>query len=152
MIEKLFNQVTLLIGGGILLLVCGKILTFYLITLSKVNGGKNKLYAQDIIAKQKNPQKQEEEFYSLLSSKQNVNENLDYKCAKDLFHNKMQSGKLSREQILFLKKVLNNDLGENAALYKCQYKNDAHEIYSKLKSIYITKEQLQQFTGYVDKF
>lgn len=76
-----------------------------------------------------------------------------YQHAKNLFHDAMQSRSLSREQILYLKKIIDESLGEYINDYKCtRYKNDAHEIYSKLKSSHISIDSFKKIMQLIKAF
>lgn len=62
-----------------------------------------------------------------------------YTQARDLFHDAIQARNLDREQILYLKKVINEALGDYINDFRyTRFKNDAHEIYTKIKSSHIS--------------
>lgn len=76
-----------------------------------------------------------------------------YQMAKDLFNNAIKTSCLNREQILYLKKVINESLGDYINDYKyTRYKNDAHEIYSKLKSSHISIDSFKKIIQLVKSF
>lgn len=78
---------------------------------------------------------------------------LYYQQAKNLFHDAIQNRSLSREQILYLKKIIDESLGEYINDYKhTRYKNDAHEIYSKLKSSHISIDSFKKIIQLVKGF
>jgi hypothetical protein len=76
-----------------------------------------------------------------------------YLRAKDLFNNAIKSGNLSREQILYLKKIIDDSLGSYLNDFKyTKYKNDAHEIYSKLKSSHISVASFKRIIQLIKSF
>jgi hypothetical protein len=66
-----------------------------------------------------------------------------YRETKDLFHDAIKAGQLSREQVLYIKLMLNEFLKDYMKLYPGPYRNDAHEIYSKLKSPLLNNEHYE---------
>jgi hypothetical protein len=76
-----------------------------------------------------------------------------YSQARDLFHDAIQDGNLNHEQILYLKKVIDDTLGEYLNDFKyTRYKNDAHEIYSKLKSSHISIDNFKRIIQLIKSF
>ncbi|MEW9093918.1 MAG: hypothetical protein AB2417_02450 [Clostridiaceae bacterium] len=61
-----------------------------------------------------------------------------YLQARDLFKDLMQQKSLNREQIIYIKVLIDERLGHYKKYYYKHYQNDAHEIYSKLKSAYLS--------------
>jgi DNA gyrase/topoisomerase IV subunit A len=73
----------------------------------------------------------------------------------------MLSKRLSRQQILTFKKIINDILGENINMYQGEYidrrgnkksfkfENDAHEIYIKLKCHFLTKRDYENMLVYL---
>lgn len=75
-----------------------------------------------------------------------------YLSAQYLFNQLMKAGKLNRKQILYLKKLINNALGTYEKDYKNKhFENDAHEIYTKMKSIHIDKSDWMQIINYLEE-
>lgn len=65
-----------------------------------------------------------------------------YQDTHYLFNQLMRAGKLKRNDILQLKRMINDALGSYCSQYnKKEYKNDCHEIYVKLKSKQIDKKE-----------
>lgn len=59
----------------------------------------------------------------------------DYFICRDTFKEMIQSSNLEREDVLYFLDCLNGVLGERASIYRnIAFENEAHEIYSKLKS------------------
>lgn len=76
-----------------------------------------------------------------------------YSQARDLFHDAIKAGNLNHEQILYLKKIINHNLGEYINDFKyIRYKNDAHEIYSKLKSSHISVDSFKKIIQLIKSF
>ncbi|MCD3234272.1 hypothetical protein G8V06_09220 [Clostridium botulinum D/C] len=74
-----------------------------------------------------------------------------YIATKGNFNYAMRNRLLNREDILQIKSMLNKALFKNRHLKDFRYKkfeNDAHEIYTKLKSKYLSRKQLIK----IDKF
>lgn len=65
----------------------------------------------------------------------------------DLFKYGIQNKCLSREDILRIKDEINNIITNNYNAFKP--KNDAHEIYTKLKDKGISKEQMEQLRDFI---
>lgn len=73
-----------------------------------------------------------------------------YKMAVKLFNLLMKNRKMTRKDIIHLKKMLNSSLGEYVHEYDyLTYKNDAHEIYDKMKSIHIDKYDWQEIIEFL---
>jgi hypothetical protein len=72
--------------------------------------------------------------------------------ARDLFRDSLQGGKLSREQILHIKYSLREFLKDYREYYPSKYKNDAHEIYSLLKSPFLSNEHYSSIITTINKF
>lgn len=76
-----------------------------------------------------------------------------YNQAQKLFHDAIQNRNLDREQILYLKKVINESLGDYINDFRyARYKNDAHEIYSKLKSSHISIPDFKRIIQLIKNF
>lgn len=148
--ENLFTKLTIYAGLGSLGLVLLKIGNFYLMhRLAKekayVNCNKKKL--QELKEKKL---KQQMELEKILLRKEIEPY---YLQAKDLFHDAIQAGNLTHEQILYLKKIIDESLGDYINDYKyTRYKNDAHEIYSKLKSSYISIDDFKRIILLIKSF
>jgi hypothetical protein len=143
---KLMIYAALFITGGALL----KIGNFYL--LHKL--AKEKAYAnykkKDLEELKHKKIKQQLELEDILLRK---DVELYYKQAKDLFNEAIKSSNLTREQILYLKKVINDSLGDFINDYKyTHYKNDAHEIYSKLKCSHIKIPDFKKIIQLIKNF
>lgn len=73
-----------------------------------------------------------------------------YKYAKETFNILLKEKRLTREQILYLKQIINSCIPkEHMDLYKIKYKNDCHEIYCKLKSSFIDQETYERIISYL---
>lgn len=73
-----------------------------------------------------------------------------YNYAKDKFKELLKGKRLTREQILYLKQLINSCIPkEHMAIYKINYKNDCHEIYCKLKSSFISEEDFKRIIGFL---
>lgn len=72
-----------------------------------------------------------------------------YKQAYNLFHDMLKNKALSRGNILTIKKMLNSDLGNYTKEYNQYWKNDAEEIYKKMKSIHIDKNDWIEIINYL---
>jgi hypothetical protein len=105
---------------------------------------KRQLYAEDIINK-----KREEEIAATLSLTQDEIYNSMYHEVKELFQTAMRSRRLTREQILYIKNMLNGFLKPYSRYYSQRYKNDAHEIYSKLKSPFLSNKEYQKISSFI---
>lgn len=117
MIENLIELMllfVLIIGGG-------KILVHRAILQTK-----NKMYKENNI-------KSEPDHIQLIYSQDEQYDSIYYEV-QYLFKNLMKEGLLSREQILFIKNYLRQELKDYRHLYTGHYKNDAQEIYTLLKS------------------
>jgi hypothetical protein len=76
-----------------------------------------------------------------------------YLITKDLFNNAMKSRNLSHEQILYLKKIINDSLGNYINDFKyTRYKNDCHEIYSKISSSHISINDFKRIIQLIKSF
>lgn len=69
-----------------------------------------------------------------------------------LFKNLMQKGVLSREQILFIKNYLRQELKDYRHLYTGHYKNDAQEIYTLLKSPLLNNSNYEYIVNVLKDF
>lgn len=81
-----------------------------------------------------------------------------YTKTKTLFGNLIKNRRMSREQILKFESMLNDDLGCFAKEYrkleregKIKFHNDAHRIYFKLKSPYLTSVNFNELYAYLDE-
>jgi hypothetical protein len=148
--ETLLTKLMIYVGLGAMVLVTLKIGSFYL--LHRL--AKEKAYAnvkkQKLEELQMKKVKQQIELEEILLRKE---VEPYYQMAKDLFNNAIKAGNLNREQILYLKKVINDSLGDylNDYMYT-RYKNDAHEIYSKLKSSHISIDSFKKIIQLVKSF
>ncbi|WP_039230882.1 hypothetical protein [Clostridium haemolyticum] len=80
------------------------------------------------------------------------NVRLCYLDTKGIFRDAMKSRKLNRQQILRFKSKLNDCLSSHDKLkdYKNFYfKNDAYEIYVKLKNVYLVEDDFQRLQKYL---
>lgn len=73
----------------------------------------------------------------------------DYELAKNAFNNAMKNGQLSRQQILGLKKLINVMLDGVKKYDNYYFKNDAHEIYVKLKDDRLSTLDYQEIINYI---
>ncbi|MBI6019864.1 hypothetical protein H8J79_03325 [Clostridium perfringens] len=74
---------------------------------------------------------------------------IDLKCqASQLFKVAIQSKKLNRAEIISIKDYLKNNI-DNPTLKNKKYQNDAHHIYSLLKSEYINEKTLKYTIDYI---
>jgi hypothetical protein len=105
---------------------------------------KRQLYAEDLINK-----KREEEIAATLSLTQDEIYGSMYQDVKELFGSAMRSRRLSREQIIYIRNMLNGFLKPYNKYYNQRYKNDAHEIYSKLKSPFLSNKEYQQLSLFI---
>jgi hypothetical protein len=81
-----------------------------------------------------------------------LNDNQNYIKVKRLFNQSIKSGKLTREQLLSFKDILNTLLGKNLNHYtKFVFKNDCHEIYIKLKNSSLSELDYIQMYQYLNK-
>jgi hypothetical protein len=148
--EIVLTKLMIYAGLGALALVSIKIGSFYL--LHRL--AKEKAYAN--VKKQKLEElqikkvKQQLELEEILLRKE---VEPYYIMAKDLFNNAIKAGNLNREQILYMKKVINESLGDYINDHKyTRYKNDAHEIYSKLKSSHISIPDFKRIIQLIKSF
>ncbi|KLU74303.1 hypothetical protein [Clostridium botulinum] len=77
-----------------------------------------------------------------------------YVQTKCNFNYAIKNKLLSRQDILQIKKMLNQALFKRRHLKDFRYKkfeNDAHEIYSKLKCKYLSRKQLTNINKYINK-
>ncbi|WP_461614390.1 hypothetical protein [Clostridium sp. Marseille-QA1073] len=81
----------------------------------------------------------------IVASRNNVN-NEYYILAKKLFKELLENKKINRQQIIHLKCIL-SDLVPRT---EDNYKNDMHEIYSKLKSPFLTNEDYKRIVKYLN--
>lgn len=93
----------------------------------------------------------EDKIFKLKISEIYKNEREDlYIQAKELFHHLMQDGIINRSQVLSFKSMLIKSLGRYNNDYKKMYfKNDAHEIYTKMKSQHIDDHDWEQMINYL---
>jgi hypothetical protein len=102
------------------------------------------VHAEDIINKRK-----EAEIAATLSLTQEEIYGSMYQDVKELFQSAMRSRRLSREQILYIKNMLNQFLKPYNRYYQARYKNDVHEIYSKLRSPFLSNKEYQQLSKFI---
>ncbi|MDP4143100.1 MAG: hypothetical protein Q8936_01275 [Bacillota bacterium] len=74
-----------------------------------------------------------------------------YVSTSNAFRYCMQNRLLKRKDILELKDMLNGCINQKDYRFE-KYKNDAHEIYSKLKSTSITKNEMLMLNDYLQQF
>lgn len=148
--ENFLTKLTLYVTLGAAALIILKILSFYLLQQL----AKEKAYAnfkkRDYEQLQERKIKQRMELEDILLRKE-----LEpyYTTARDLFNDAIQASNLNHEQILYLKKVINESLGNSINDYKfARYKNDAHEIYSKLKSSHISINDFKNIIQLIKTF
>lgn len=148
--ENLLTKLLAYVVCGAAALVSIKVLSFYLLhRLAKEKAYEN-FRKKDYEVLQQKKLKQRMELEDILTRKE-----LEpyYVATKDLFHDAMQAGNLNHEQILYLKKVINESLGNSINDYKyTYYKNDAHEIYSKLKSSHISIDNFKRIIQLIKTF
>jgi hypothetical protein len=75
-----------------------------------------------------------------------------YHEAKDLFHDSMKAGQLNREQILHIKYILRESLKDHREYYSTKYQNDAHEIYTLLKSPFLSNVEYNSIITTINRF
>lgn len=74
-----------------------------------------------------------------------------YEATVNLFKNKMKGGELDRSQILEFKKMVNKSLGSYLSGYNTwHFRNDAMEIYCKLKNHHIDKNDFIGMLAYLE--
>lgn len=78
--------------------------------------------------------------------------NTQYFQTKDFFNSSIKSRKITREQILYIKFMLNEFLKEYKEFYPNRYKNDAHEIYSKLRSPFLDNSHYSKILKVLNNF
>lgn len=148
--ENFLTKLTLYVVLGAATLITLKILSFYLLHKMAKEKAFENFKRKDYEALQQKKLKQRMELEDILQRKE-----LEpyYQMTKDLFHDAIQAGDLNHEQILFLKKVINESLGNSINDYKfTHYKNDAHEIYSKLKSSHISITDFKKIIQLIKTF
>ncbi|KOA76619.1 hypothetical protein ADU78_05940 [Clostridium botulinum] len=77
-----------------------------------------------------------------------------YAQTKGNFNYAIKNKLLSRQDILQIKKMLNQALFKRRHLKdysRKKFENDAHEIYSKLKCKYLSRKQLTNIDKYINK-
>ncbi|KOC47737.1 hypothetical protein ADU86_03835 [Clostridium botulinum] len=77
-----------------------------------------------------------------------------YAQTKGNFNYAIKNKLLSRQDILQIKKMLNQALFKRRHLKdyaRRKFENDAHEIYTKLKSKYLSRKQLTNIDKYINK-
>jgi hypothetical protein len=148
--ENLLIKLTICAAIGTTLIATLKISSFYMLhrmAKEKAYANYNKKKLQELKEKKFKQQMELEEIL--------LRKDIEpyYQMAKDLFNNAIKSGSLTREQILYLKKVINEALGDFINDYRTtRYKNDAHEIYSKLKSSHISVPDFKKIIQLVKSF
>lgn len=86
-----------------------------------------------------------EEDDKIVATRNNL-ENEYYLLAKVLLKDLLQNKAINRQQILYLKELLSDIVPST----KREYKNDMHEIYSKLKSPFMTNEDYKRIVRYLN--
>jgi hypothetical protein len=107
---------------------------------------KNYITAQDIVMQQ------QPSVEAILSVPQEEVVGSIYPECRDLFKQAMQDKRLTREQIIYFKDKLNERLGTNRRYYNKSYKNDAHEIYTKLKSPFLDNKDYEVLINTIMNF
>jgi hypothetical protein len=102
--------------------------------------------AEDMISKSK-----EGIAATLAITQDDIVDSLYYE-AKDLFNSSIKSGKLNREQILYIKYSLREFLSNYREYYANRYKNDAHEIYTLLKSPFLCNDHYSSIITTINYF
>lgn len=75
-----------------------------------------------------------------------------YEETVQLFNKKIKGKQMDRKQILEFKKLVNKSLGSYKSVYdNWHFKNDAMEIYSKLKDIHIDKSDFIKLINYLER-
>lgn len=87
-----------------------------------------------------------------------------YEEARSLFNQQMKTGRLSKDHIKYLRKLLENSLGDtihdfdnytrtvkkgNKEIKKKGFENDAHRIYTYMKSYYIEPKEWQKIIEFL---
>lgn len=76
-----------------------------------------------------------------------------YLQCRNLFNNAMKSGNLTREQILYLERIISESLREYAHDYMTRhYKNNCHKIYSMLSSSHINIDSFKKIIQLIKTF
>ena len=148
--ENFLMKLTFIVVLGAAALILFKILSFYLLQQMAKEKAYENFRKKDYEALQQKKLKQRIELEDILLRKE-----LEpfYQTTKDLFHDAIQAGNLNHEQILYIKKVINESLGSYINDYKyTHYKNDAHEIYSKLKSSHISVDNYKKIIQLIKTF
>lgn len=70
----------------------------------------------------------------------------EYEELRDLFKSKLQNKELSRGKIIGIEQYLRKQLKDNK-----KYKNNAHAIYTMLKSYYIKKEHISTIKSFLQE-
>lgn len=75
-----------------------------------------------------------------------------YLCVQQTFNYCIKNRLMKREDILYMKEMLNGFI-KNQNYYKnIKFQNDVHEIYKKLKSHDIKPKQMQKLLDFVNQF
>lgn len=148
--ETLLTKLVIYATLGVLALAAIKIGNFYLLhrlVKEKAYQNYNKMKHEEL---QKRKLKQQIELEDILLRKEIEPY---YLKAKNLFHDAIQAGNLNHEQILYFKKVIDDSLGDYLLDYKYRhYKNDAHEIYSKIKCSHISIDSFKKIIQLIKSF
>jgi len=140
------TMLTMLVGGGLILIKVLNQILLMRITKEKAMSVYNKKEAEKY-RRQQELERQEMERVINFKKVEPY-----YIQTKDLFKYLIKSRKLNHEQVLYLKKLLNNILGENQKYYTKKYDNDAHEIYSKIKSTCMGTQDYERVFDYLCNF
>ena len=75
-----------------------------------------------------------------------------HKC-RESFGVLMKNGMLNKKEVIYLKNLINSCLGSNVLSHydKFKFKNDAHEIYVKLKNSYLEKGDFEKIFEYLEE-
>lgn len=142
------SQVSFLIhtiwNFGFLIIVCPVILFWIKLRINK----------RKIESKKQHEKELKEKLVRENSHSNKVCLNTDielYTECKGLFNHLMKDGKMSRREILYLKGLINRLLGETILEhYKgFKFKNEANEIYVKLKNQYLESCDYQEILDYL---
>lgn len=134
------EKLVLILVGIMFLVGILKVLGYYL--LLKVTTPKQYKNSKP---KETNKRKLTIQDDEIVASRSNIN-NEYYILAKKLFKELLESKTINRQQILHLKEIL-SDLVPTT---RDDYKNDMHEIYSKLKSPFLLDEDYKRIIRYLN--
>jgi len=134
------ERLVLILVGIMFLVGILKVLGYYL--LLKVTTPKQYKNSKP---KETNKRKLTEEDDRRIASQNNLS-NEYYILAKSLLKDLLQNKAISRQQLLHLKYIINGVVPET----EVKYKNDMHEIYSKLKSPFLSNDDYRRIVKYLN--